>query len=103
MNDSITHKHRERLGIGTWNVRSLNETGRLKDRFEEVKSEMKRCGLNVLRVSVVRWKGQDDFVIEEDGVRMIYSGGEESQRGVGIFLDEETAKRVVEVESEVIE
>ena len=89
---------RERLGIGTWNVRSLNETGRLKGRFEEVKSEMKRCELNVLGVSEVRWKGQDDYVSEDGGVRMIYSGGEESQRGVGIILDEETAKRVVEVE-----
>src|SRR3989442_914724 len=59
---------------------------------------MKRRGLNVLRVSEIRWKGQDDYVSEEDGVRMIYSGGEESQRGVGIILDEKTAKRVVEVE-----
>ena len=59
---------------------------------------MKRCGLNILSVSEVRKKGQDDYVSEEDGVRMTYSGGEEKQRGVGIIIDEETAERIVEVE-----
>src|SRR5437867_1610198 len=59
---------------------------------------MKRYGLNVLGVSEVRQKGQDDIVIEDVGVRMTYSGGEEKQRGVGILFDEETTKRIVEVE-----
>ena len=92
--DERKDSKRERLGIRTWNVRSLNDTGRL----EEVTREMKRYGLNVLGVSEVRQKGQDDIVIEDVGVRMTYSGGEEKQRGVGILFDEETTKRIVEVE-----
>ena len=83
---------RGRLGIGTWNVRTLNEGGKL----EGVKREMKRCGLNVLGVSEVRWKGQGDCM--SDGVRIIYSGGEECQRGVAIMCDEEVSRRVTEVQ-----
>jgi endonuclease/exonuclease/phosphatase family metal-dependent hydrolase len=83
---------REGLGIGTWNVRTLNSVGKL----EEVKSEMKRYGLSILGVSEARWKGQGDLM--SDGVRIIYSGGEEEQRGVAIMLDEEVAKRVTEIE-----
>src|SRR6266581_8707580 len=71
----------ERLRIGTWNVRSLNKVGKL----EEVKREMGRYRLSILGVSEVRWKGQGDFV--SDGVRIIYSGGEECQRGVAIMVD----------------
>ena len=66
---------RERLRVGTWNVRSLNGIGRL----EEVKREMKRNGLSILGISEVRWKGQKEFV--SDRVRVISSGGEECERG----------------------
>ena len=81
-----------RLRIGTWNVRSLNKVGKL----EEVKREMERYRLSILGVSEVRWKGQGDFV--SDGVRMIYSGGEECQRGVAIMVDAKVAKRITEVQ-----
>ena len=81
-----------RLKIGTWNVRTMNKVGKL----EEVNREMERYGLNILGIIEVRWKGQGDF--ESDGVRIIYSGGEEFQRGVAVMLDLEVAKRVVEVE-----
>ena len=33
-----------------------------------------------------------------DGVRVIYSGGQERERGVAIMFDEEGAKRIIEVE-----
>ena len=57
---------------------------------------MKRYRLNILGISEVRWKGQDDF--DSDGVRVIYSGGDECQRGVAVMLDGEVAKRVTCVE-----
>ena len=38
----------------------------------------------------VRWKGQDDF--DSDGVRILYSGGDECQRGVAVMLEGEVAK-----------
>ena len=77
------------MSIGTWNVRTMGQKGKL----ENVKREMDRYGLSVLGLSEVRWKGEGDF--ESDGVRVIYSGGSESQRGVAILLDKETAKRVI--------
>ena len=52
---------REGLRIGAWNVRTLKdkdfdfeENGRLW----QVKSEMKRYGLNILGISETHWKGQ---------------------------------------------
>lgn len=79
------------VGIGTWNVRTLNGVGRL----EEVKAEMKTCKMNILGLSEVRWKGQEDFV--SDGIRIITSGGEQHQKGVAIMLSEEMAGEVLQV------
>ena len=83
---------RGRLRVGTWNVRSLNGIGRL----EEVKREMKRNGLSILGISEVRWKGQKEFV--SDGMRIISSGGEKCERGVAFVLDQEVARRLIEIE-----
>jgi endonuclease/exonuclease/phosphatase family metal-dependent hydrolase len=77
--------------MGTWNVRTLLKKGKL----ENIKREMKRMGLGVLGLSEVRWKGCGDFV--SDGMRIIYAGGSESQRGVALILDNEIAKRVNKV------
>ena len=83
---------RERLGIGAWNVRTLNVEGKLW----EVKRNMELYGLSILGMSEVRWMGQGDFM--SDGVRVIYSGGETRERGVAIMFDEEGAKRIIEIE-----
>ena len=64
-------------------------------KLEEVKREMKRYGLNILGVSEVRWKGQGDF--NSDGMRVIYSGGDQCKQGVALILDEEVGRRVIEV------
>ena len=56
----------------------------VKGKLENVKREIVRNGLNVLGVSEVRWNGNGDF--ESDDLRVIYSGGEERQRGVAIIL-----------------
>ena len=44
----------------------------------------------------IRWEGRDD--IEDDGFRIVNSGGEESQRGVSLLLCKEAAKAVKELE-----
>jgi len=44
----------------------------------------------------VRWKDGGDFV--SDGVRVIYAGGDDSQRGVAVLLDGTAAKCVTSVE-----
>ena len=84
-------KKRKILRIGTWNARTM----RRKDKLENVKLEMKRMNLNILGVSEVRWKGDGDYM--SDDVRVIYAGGEESQRGVAVILDKETSKRVTKI------
>src|ERR1051325_5164081 len=65
-------------------------------KLENYKREMARADINVMGLCEVRWKGNGDFVSE--GVRVMYSGGEESQRGVAIMVDEETARSIVKVE-----
>src|ERR1044072_1387838 len=83
---------RELLKIGTWNLRTMNTKGKL----ENVKEEMRRDGLNVLGISEVRWKKNDDF--NSDGFRVVYSGVKDRLRGVAIVVDSKTAKRVIEVD-----
>ena len=68
----------------------------MKGKLENVKREMVRNGLNVLGVSEVRRNGNGDF--ESDDFRVIYSVGEEMQRGVAIILDRDTARRVMSVD-----
>jgi len=82
---------RQRLRIGTWNARTMLKRGKL----ENVKLEMRRMRMNILGLSEVRWKGVGDYMSGD--VRVIYAGGEESQRGVAVILDQEAAKRVVKV------
>ena len=79
------------IRVGAWNARTMLRKGKL----ENVKLEMRRMGLNILGLSEVRWKEGGDFV--SDGVRVMYSGGKESQRGVAVIVDNETAKRVTKV------
>jgi hypothetical protein len=42
--------------IGTWNIRTLNQGGKLKN----FKKEMQKNAVSVLGVSEVRWKGQGE-------------------------------------------
>ena len=80
------------LRVGTWNIRTLTRPGKL----ENVVREMRRAKLDVLGLSETRWRDEGDFI--NDGVRVIYTGGNESQRGVAVLLSEEAAKCVKSVE-----
>jgi len=60
------------LKIACWNVRTLLQKGKLKN----VKHEMARLGINVLRISETRWSGEYEY--KSDGFRITHSG-EESQ------------------------
>ena len=53
-------------------------------------------GLNILGLLEDRRKDAGDFTSE--GVRVVYTGGEENQNGVAIQLDEKVAKSVNGVE-----
>jgi len=63
-------------------------------KLAKVKHEMVRLGINVLGISETRSPGQDNY--ENDGFRIIHSGGEESQQVVKI-LDKRTDNCVEKV------
>ena len=74
------------LKIGTWIVRTMFQKGKLNN----VKHEMERLKLNVLGISEVRWIGAGSFTT--DNFIIIYSGGDQHEKEVGILLDKETSK-----------
>jgi len=87
-----SRKRRNEMDLGTWNVRTMNRKGKL----ENVKEEMRRSNVSVLGLCEVRWKGGGDFY--SDGYRIMYEGGEQAERGVGIILNGRTANKVMSVE-----
>jgi len=75
--------------IGTWNVRTLNQGGKL----ENLKTETQKNEMSVLGISEVRWKGQGE--ISSGDFTMYYSGGERAERGVAIVVHKNTVRSVV--------
>ena len=71
-----------KIGIG--NVRTLRESGRLR----QAVACMKCYGMNILGMSEVRWSGFGEVIIQ-DGASFLYSGRPEgengSREGVGIL------------------
>ena len=63
-----------------------------KGKLDNVKHEMERLKLNVLGLSEVRWIGARSFTT--DNFTIIYSGGDQHEKGVGILLDKETSKSI---------
>ena len=81
--------NRNTIRIGTWNVRTLYQCGKL----ENVKKEMTRLKINILGISETRWLKNGNFII--DDFKMIYSGGDKHERGVGLLLDQYISKCVL--------
>lgn len=80
------------MKIATWNIRSLMKP----ETLESLKREMTSYKVNIIGLTEVRWHGTGD--IWSDDCRIIYSGGQESQRGVAFMMDKESAKCVKRVE-----
>ncbi|GFO29451.1 craniofacial development protein 2-like [Plakobranchus ocellatus] len=76
-----------KLNIATWNIRTLLQKGKL----ENIKQQMERMKLNILGLSEVRWKGAGKIT---GGHEIIYSGGTESEKGVGIVVDQTVTKAI---------
>ncbi|KAF0753999.1 craniofacial development protein 2-like [Aphis craccivora] len=78
--------------IGTWNVKTLLQTGKL----ENLKVEMKRLKIDILGVSQMRWPKSGDFWSGE--YRIIYSGTEDGRLGkkkrIGIVLQKNMGHKV---------
>ena len=48
--------YKEQYCIGTWNVRSMNQ-----GELEVVKQEMARVNVDILGISVLKWRGVGEF------------------------------------------
>ena len=80
------NKNKNKIKIGTWNVRTLAQKGKLQN----LMAEMKRLEIGILGISEMRWKDQGAMC--KNGYKIIWSGGTTFQSGVGVVLDPQSAQ-----------
>ena len=86
-----TFSLRSQLRIGTWNVRSMLQLGKL----QILESEMERLRMDICGLAEVRWKGQGHFVTTS-GNTVVYSGQKEQGRhGVAIWIRQKIATALI--------
>ena len=66
----------EQYCIGTWNVRSINQS-----KLKVVKEELARVNTNILGISELKWTGMGEFNADD---YYIYYCGQESFRRNGV-------------------
>ena len=69
---------KERYGMRTWNVRSMNQ-----GKLEVVKQEMARVNIHILGISELKWTGMGEFNSDD---HCIYYCGQESLRRNGVAI-----------------
>ena len=91
---NVFAKPKVKKRIGYWNVRTLHGDGKI----EQLVKEAKRYKLSVLGVSEMRWSGSGKKMIDGNEMVLYYSGLDDNshQSGVGILLDKETSKCVLD-------
>ena len=81
---------KNRTNIGTWNVRTLYETGKLAQLIKE----MQKYNIEILGISEMRWTGNG--TMQSDGCQVLYSGGEKHEKGVGLILSERSKRALTD-------
>ena len=85
--------------IGTWNVRSLNQPGKMGN----VLQEMVRMKMDILGVAETFWDGNVEFSTNipgtKDSFKVLYSGGDKKRRGVGVILRGKIGKALMHYET----
>ena len=67
---AVSHRNlREKMRIGTWNVRSMNQ-----GKLDIVKREMERIDVNLLGVSEMKWTGMGHFKSDNHEVYYVERG-----------------------------
>ena len=81
--------YKEQYCIGTWNVRSMNQS-----KLEVVKQEMARVNVDILGISELKWTGMGEFNSDD---HYIYYCGQESLRrnGVAIMVNKRVRNAVL--------
>ena len=70
--------YKEKYCIGTWNVRSTNQS-----KLEVVKQEIARVNIDILGISNEKWTGMGEFNSND---HYIYYCGQESLRRNGVAI-----------------
>ena len=82
---------RNKIIIGTWNVRKLKEKGKLSC----VRNEIIRCGLQILGIYETNWNGSGSFKTTDKQLA-IYSGKEDNySHGVAVILGKEASNSLI--------
>ena len=79
---------KNKITIGTWNVRTMHQNGKL----DNILQEIERMQIDILGISEMRWTGAGRNT--HKGYSIIYSGGQHHERGVGVILGKNTANAV---------
>ena len=81
--------YKEQYCVGTWNVRSMNQS-----KLEVVKQEMARVNVDILGISELKWTGMGEFNSDD---HCIYCCGQESIRrnGVAIIVNKRVRNAVL--------
>ena len=77
------------LNLGTWNVRPLYQAGQLDNLIQEMDS----MRLDILGIAETHWVEEGNIIKENH--TMIYSGGEEHMKGVGILMKNNIARSML--------
>ena len=83
------HRRGSFLSLGTWNVRTLNQAGKLENAIKE----MEEHKLDLLGIAEMRWKESGSTT--KNGYTVMYSGGEEHKEGVGMIISKKYAANVM--------
>ncbi|XP_072037645.1 uncharacterized protein [Amphiura filiformis] len=84
---------RRYLNIATWNVRTMNDCGKL----DQVHMEAERLSLDVLGLAETRWTSSGQ--VNTNGWMLYYVGNDNvHQRGVGFLVSPKTVKSVLKVQ-----
>ena len=82
---------RKQIKVGTWNVRSMIQTGKL----QEFEMEMERMKIDICGVAEIRWNGQGHFTTA-NGHKMMFSGPiTQGKNGVGIWVNKRIANSIL--------
>ncbi|XP_073824763.1 FERM domain containing isoform X3 [Musca autumnalis] len=84
-------KTKKTLNIGTWNIRSLYEAGKLNNTI----AEMDRLNVDILGVCETWWPNTGDFVSQNAKIYFSGNSKRNHRNGVGIIVKEHIAKSVI--------
>ena len=79
---------REKMRIGTWNVRTMNQ-----GKLDIMKREMERTGVELMGISEMRWTGMGHFL--SDDYEVYYCGQETLRRNGVAFICTDEIRRCV--------